>query len=245
MRSLTSGSSPPLICTVISSSASTLPLPLHLLQGVSTVDPSPLQVLHTDWTWMKPMAVSITSPVPLQVGQVRRFVPGSAPSPLQGLQVSFLRTRIVLEQPFAASMKERSICTCTSFPAPLLLEFFLPPNMPLSSSKMSMGSPPKFWNPWKPSKPPNPPAAFPFASMPPISYILLFCSSERISYALLSSENFSCALGSSLFTSGCSFFAFWKYAFLISCDEADLGTPSTSYKSFANTGELERKNLFP
>src|SRR5699024_5428798 len=96
---------------------------------------------------------SETSPLPLQVPQVRGLVPGFAPEPWQLVQGAALVSRMGTVTPLVASRNSRVISVSTSAPR-LRLRWRRPPPPP------------------KPLKPPPPPLLAPPKTSPKMSEIL-------------------------------------------------------------------------
>src|SRR5699024_4447927 len=123
----------------------------------------------------------LTTPTPLQVGQVRGDVPGLAPSPLQTSQVTGLDNRSGSVTPCTESAK--SIRTSVSTSAPRCDRLVVaPPRLPNRLPNMSPSPPnPPVWVPCAPPKmsprskllavparePPKPPWPKPPAPEPP------------------------------------------------------------------------------
>ena len=151
-----------------------------------------------------------TCPVPLHSAHDVAFVPAAAPEPSQSSQLTADLIDTEVRQPKTASTKSISICVSRSGPRcgpdccrpP-------PPNgesPPKNASKM-LPKPPA---PPNGSPPPRPPPEIP--ASPNWSYRARVSSSDKTSYARLTSLNFSSASALFGFASGCNSRANLRYA---------------------------------
>lgn len=184
-------STPAGIFTFMRSLTRDLVVPWHEVQRFSGTFPSPSHSLQIREVLICPKIVFLTariSPDPLQVGHVLMLLSGSAPDPLQCLQIS----GFVISNSFSAPKTASSnvIATDASMSLPRLGPDDRlpdearppPPPPPKKLSNMSANppvSPPKPLKSKPPPPPGNPPPAPPVE--PKVSYCWRFCLSDSTS----------------------------------------------------------------
>src|SRR5919109_1927768 len=194
----------------------------------------------------KPPCPKVTVPRPLHSGHVFIVAPGAAPEPWHTGHSSFTSSCTGTLPPSAATRNGIdsvvSIDCPRSGPACRPRGPAAPPNIELKRSPSPPRPPMSKSSKRKPPVEPAPPGAPVPGRAPPnppprrvkspnapsrriSSYCFRFSASPRTLYASEISLNFSAALGSLRFASGCHFLARRRYCFLISSCEADAETP--------------------